>query len=745
MKHQLRNNLILSLALAVCAVFLITLVTADSRANTKAGTLVVADPTVTTGLFAASVEPTDTTITSPVYNTEFPFNALAAQWEQDGDFEFDLLVRFKKESWTEWQPLERAVDFRDDMRNDLSTQLLLTPYTNIFQYQLIFSEREHKELVRDLAFTYIDSTKGQQSYQIATASSSDQLRIVSRREWGADESYQYNEAGQLIWEPEYYTPKKFVIHHTASSKVDNPAATVRAIYYWHAKSNGWGDIGYNYLIDSNGVIYEGRAGGDGVVGGHAYMNNRNTIGIAMIGCYDSKEKECSSPGQVTPAALDALERLIAAKSQLFDIAPAGKSSFNTHGILANVIGHTDVGSTYCPGDRIYEQLGLIKDQAKSKLAQLPALPTYETSAQLVSVSEKNVAIPQGETATVRVSFKNTGQATWRGYQDNGVLVGTDVKKLGKINGLRFASHNPVDVSGFIMNEGNVGPGEIATFDITLPAVNDTHTFTLAWNKMGYFPATDFTVTTNVVATSTGTTSAPAPQLKPTYLALLEQSTLPERIPANTSQEALLKFYNMGNAPWRADQLALDITLENGEQSPLLDRTTYTLADSVSPNTSALFSLNFTAGTEQRQVLHTVVLRHGSTELMRFNQVVTVISPYAGVVISQNFPVAVKNTWRPTVEMTVQNVGSEPWVYPTLKSTDVDGTLSWFYDWSWKDKKTVQTKWTTVKPGETVTFTFKLKPYWKPNTYPHLYKLWTGSQAITLNGQEVYERWTRVDK
>ena len=76
--------------------------------------------------------------------------------------------------------------------------------------------------------------------------------IISRAAWGADENL-------MTWTPEYRTVRKFVVHHTATSNGDlDPAATVRAIYYYHAVTRGWGDIGYNYLIDAQGRIYEGR-------------------------------------------------------------------------------------------------------------------------------------------------------------------------------------------------------------------------------------------------------------------------------------------------------------------------------------------------------------------------------------------------------------------------------------------------------------------------------------------------------
>ena len=52
-----------------------------------------------------------------------------------------------------------------------------------------------------------------------------------------------------------------IIHHTVTQHQEaDPAATVRAIYYYHAVTQGWGDIGYNFLVDLHGNVYEGRYG-----------------------------------------------------------------------------------------------------------------------------------------------------------------------------------------------------------------------------------------------------------------------------------------------------------------------------------------------------------------------------------------------------------------------------------------------------------------------------------------------------
>ncbi|MFA6550267.1 MAG: N-acetylmuramoyl-L-alanine amidase [Candidatus Gracilibacteria bacterium] len=149
------------------------------------------------------------------------------------------------------------------------------------------------------------------------------LKIISRAGWGADESWRVwngnrtipkikkvdseyvekfsdelqvvrrvntNSAGQTLTWPLEYAKKitKFVIHHTDSkANLDNPKQKIREIYSYHALTRGWGDIGYNYIIDREGNIYEGRAGGEGVIGAHAGTANTGSIGIAILGSYEN--------------------------------------------------------------------------------------------------------------------------------------------------------------------------------------------------------------------------------------------------------------------------------------------------------------------------------------------------------------------------------------------------------------------------------------------------------------------------
>ena len=113
-----------------------------------------------------------------------------------------------------------------------------------------------------------------------------QPHLVTRANWGADESLRKSE-------PAFAPVKMAFVHHSAGGNTyskDEAAGLVRGIYAYHTVSLGWNDIGYNFLVDRYGTIYEGRAGGprEGVVGAHVYGFNTGSTGVSMIGTYSSE-------------------------------------------------------------------------------------------------------------------------------------------------------------------------------------------------------------------------------------------------------------------------------------------------------------------------------------------------------------------------------------------------------------------------------------------------------------------------
>ena len=159
-----------------------------------------------------------------------------------------------------------------------------------------------------------------------------------------------------------------VIHHTTDRNTYTASqvpAIIRADYAYHL-SRGWNDIGYNFLVDRFGRIWEGRRGGAtaAVQGAHAGGFNYLTFGVSLIGNY-----ETATPSS---AMIGALERLIAWKLDLNHRDPLGTTALTTADFsgarwpegravrLPVIMGHRDVGYTACPGARVYPSLARIR-------------------------------------------------------------------------------------------------------------------------------------------------------------------------------------------------------------------------------------------------------------------------------------------------------------------------------------------------------------------------------------------------
>lgn len=153
--------------------------------------------------------------------------------------------------------------------------------------------------------------------------------------------------------PAYTNVTHLVVHHQAG--VANPpySAVVQAIWQLHVFTNGWCDIGYNWLIAPDGTVFEGRAGGNNVIGAHFSGNNSGTMGVCFLGNFQND--------QPAAAALNSLEKLLAWKCCDSNIEPVGASLHTASGLVLNhICGHRDGGATECPGDNLYVQLPTIR-------------------------------------------------------------------------------------------------------------------------------------------------------------------------------------------------------------------------------------------------------------------------------------------------------------------------------------------------------------------------------------------------
>ncbi len=254
-----------------------------------------------------------------------------------------------------------------------------------------------------------------------------------------------NDEGKTLFWPiaENRLVAKFVIHHTAENlereQNRTPAELMRAIYSYHTLTRGWGDIGYNFVIDRAGNVYEGRAGYERnqriPVGAHVSYRNIGTVGIALMGNFQEEKP--------TEAQLNVLALLIADLSEQIGSDPLGESEFWGK-ITPNILGHRDLAvrghGTACPGKnmidklpdlrkkvaQVLEILDRFKDQGVPKgldfLSKSHAAPHVQKVKKLIP-NRKNgpievsitTTIPQlrrHERKSVNIRVKNTSTMDW---------------------------------------------------------------------------------------------------------------------------------------------------------------------------------------------------------------------------------------------------------------------------------------------------------------------------------------------
>lgn len=180
-------------------------------------------------------------------------------------------------------------------------------------------------------------------------------KIFSRAQWGADE--RIREKSSL----RYHEIHAGFVHHTVNANGYTRAqvpAIIRGIYAYHVKSRGWSDIGYNFLVDRFGRIWEGRHGGVArpVVGAHTLGYNDDAFAASAIGNFET----------ATPPAkmIKAYGRLFAWKLSLHGVGAKSGKQYVTSRYFKAINGHRDAGSTACPGKYLYKKLPRIRTLAK---------------------------------------------------------------------------------------------------------------------------------------------------------------------------------------------------------------------------------------------------------------------------------------------------------------------------------------------------------------------------------------------
>lgn len=305
--------------------------------------------------------------TSPAFSPPAAFSAAVWRWEATIPDGTTLILSIRTspdgEAWSEWQDMAPDPDLKSGAA-DWPGGIWTVEEARALQYRMQFASADGSAspVVSSVSWTFSDSRPGpstEEAMQMVVPQTEGpgvpRPAIIPRRGWGADESL-------MTWEPEYVKPVKVIIHHTATPNdlKQSAAATVRAVYYYHAVTRGWGDIGYNYLIDPAGNIYEGRKGGEAVVGGHDFGFNEGSVGISLIGDY-----QAAAPSE---AMMNSLARLVSWLCDHYQINPMARSVFRDLD-LPNISGHRETKSTTCPGDQGQARLPWLREKARDAIQQ----------------------------------------------------------------------------------------------------------------------------------------------------------------------------------------------------------------------------------------------------------------------------------------------------------------------------------------------------------------------------------------
>lgn len=349
-------------------------------------------------------------VTLPAMRAPKRFDLVGLRWSRDERREIEAEVRVRRDGgrWTRWLELGHAEN------GEAGSPPMLTGGTDHVQVRLNRRPRGLK-----LYFVNTTGTADRSSRLLTTfrraantatiAALGSPVTATRRQASGAPpmvtrEQWDPNNQCKPRSSPSTGEVQFAMVHHTVSSNLyaeaDGPSM-VLAICRYHRNSNGWTDMGYNFLVDRYGTIYEGRAGGidQAVVGAQAQGYNAVSTGISNIGTFIS--------GGQSSAGLQANARLIAWKLGIHGAPVDGEVAVRSAGGGANrfpagrqvtferISGHRDGGRTACPGDALYAQLPEMRRLALTAPAGVPIAP-----GNGVSLEAPNRTITFGERAQV---------------------------------------------------------------------------------------------------------------------------------------------------------------------------------------------------------------------------------------------------------------------------------------------------------------------------------------------------------
>ncbi len=366
------------------------------------------------------------------------FDLLGVTWRAGTTAHLTVLVRTHGAAgWTRWTSLDAtpSPDAREARTARPGTEPLWVGDADGYQVRV---DVRRGSLPRGLRVDLVDPGSSDADDEVGAGrpmqsaqAAAGQPAIFTRAQWGADESIRGTA-------PRYNsTVRAGFVHHTAGANGYSAAEVpkiLRGIYAYHVKANRWSDVGYNFLVDRFGRLWEGRYGGmdRAVVGAHTGGFNVDSFAVSAIGNYD----KVAAPSVM----VDSIARLMAWKLSLSHRNPNGTTVLTSLGggtskypagrkVSFNVVSaHRDAGNTSCPGANLYTQLATIRALTATYLGTAlldprpePASAVYGSGASITTIA--GVTSDQQWSLEVREVCRGTVVRTLSGSASPSVPVG----------------------------------------------------------------------------------------------------------------------------------------------------------------------------------------------------------------------------------------------------------------------------------------------------------------------------------
>lgn len=302
-----------------------------------------------------------------------PFLNFFCTWDELSSTHDNTLisVRFSTDNiiWGDWTEIKRDEHFEEIATRNIGELQYHDKKYRYYQVQIVTNRNKKGNLLSKLYLNFFSA--GEAPARInpltttpsrVTSCNASQPGFVNRLGWGCTQ----------VWSPPTTTVTHLIVHHAAGTNTSSDwGAVVLGIWNFHTTPSslggaGFSDIGYNWLIAPNGVLYEGRYNSSvsNIQGAHFCGTNGNTMGVCMLGDYTSQT--------ITTAARTTLVQVLGWKACERNIDPLLSSFHANSGLtINNISGHRNGCATQCPGNTFYPDLPGVRNDVNAYLSASP--------------------------------------------------------------------------------------------------------------------------------------------------------------------------------------------------------------------------------------------------------------------------------------------------------------------------------------------------------------------------------------